>query len=120
MSGNPDPSAGSGQAVGTRLVADGRRYHGGVNATSRRQFLALLGATGLSAAVAHDGFAALLPASSPTPGHAQEPFTFLFLTDAHLQPELNGVIGTDMASTGDKMGEAHGTCSITTMARYRR
>src|SRR3984885_9535836 len=97
MSGNPDPSAGSGQAVGTRLVADGRRYHGGVNATSRRQFLALLGATGLSAAVAHDGFAALLPPSSPTPGHAQEPFTFLFLTDTHLQPELNGVIGTDMA-----------------------
>jgi Icc protein len=31
--------------------------------------------------------------AAPTP----EPFTFLFLTDAHLQPELNGVIGTDMA-----------------------
>ena len=26
-----------------------------------------------------------------------EPFSFLFITDAHLQPELNGVIGTDMA-----------------------
>jgi 3',5'-cyclic AMP phosphodiesterase CpdA len=27
----------------------------------------------------------------------QEPFTFLFVTDAHIQPELNGVVGTDMA-----------------------
>jgi 3',5'-cyclic-AMP phosphodiesterase len=68
-------------------------YHGVVNSASRRQFLALLGATGLSSAVTHDGFAALLPA----PAHVQEPFTFLFVTDAHLQPELNGVIGTDMA-----------------------
>jgi hypothetical protein len=59
-----------------------------MNSTSRRQFLTLLGATGLSAAVPRSVFAA--PAS-------QEPFTFLFLTDAHLQPELNGVIGTDMA-----------------------
>jgi Icc protein len=59
-----------------------------VNATSRRQFLTLLGATGLSAAVPSSIFAA------PPP---HESFTFLFLTDAHLQPELNGVIGTDMA-----------------------
>ena len=27
----------------------------------------------------------------------EEPFTFLFFTDAHLQPELNGVVGTEMA-----------------------
>jgi 3',5'-cyclic-AMP phosphodiesterase len=67
-----------------------------VNSTSRRQFLALLGATGLSAVAPRDGFAALLPAPGTASGHAQE-FTFLFLTDAHLQPELNGVIGTDMA-----------------------
>src|SRR5271155_3892698 len=60
-----------------------------MNSTSRRQFLTLLGATGLSAAVPRSLFAA--------PAAPQEPFTFLFLTDAHLQPELNGVIGTDMA-----------------------
>ena len=62
-----------------------------MNSTSRRQFLTLLGATGLSAAIPSPAFAALAP--------SQEPFTFLFLTDAHLQPELNGVIGTDMAFT---------------------
>jgi Icc protein len=60
-----------------------------VNATSRRQFLALLGATGVSAAVTPPLFAA---ATAP-----HEPFTFLFFTDAHLQSELNGVIGTHMA-----------------------
>ena len=60
-----------------------------VNSTSRRQFLTLLGAAGLSSAIPSSAFAAL--------GAPQEAFTFLFLTDAHLQPELNGVIGTDMA-----------------------
>src|SRR5271170_540478 len=59
---------------------------------SRRRFLSLLGATGVSAAVAPS----LLSASAP-PTKAQEPFTFLFVTDSHLQPELNGVVGTDMA-----------------------
>ncbi len=55
--------------------------------TTRRQFLTLLGATGLAAAAPSSLFAA----------PAAEPFTFLFLTDAHLQPELNAAIGTDMA-----------------------
>jgi 3',5'-cyclic AMP phosphodiesterase CpdA len=55
--------------------------------TTRRQFLTLLGATGLSAAIPSSVFAAA-PA---------EPFTFLFLTDAHIQPELNAAIGTEMA-----------------------
>jgi 3',5'-cyclic-AMP phosphodiesterase len=63
-----------------------------VNTTSRRRFLALLGATGAYAAVTPTLFAASAPHSP-----AQEPFTFLFLTDAHLQPELDGVAGTDMA-----------------------
>jgi 3',5'-cyclic AMP phosphodiesterase CpdA len=54
--------------------------------TTRRDFLALLGATCLASAAPRSLFAA-----SP------EPFTFLFVTDAHLQPELNGVIGTGMA-----------------------
>jgi len=60
-----------------------------VNTTSRRQFLALLGATGVSAAIPGAAFAA--------PATTAESFTFLFVTDAHLQPELNGVIGTEMA-----------------------
>jgi Icc protein len=58
------------------------------HSTTRRQFLTLLGAAGLSTALPHSAFAA--PVS-------HEPFTFLFVTDAHLQPELNGVIGTSMA-----------------------
>lgn len=53
----------------------------------------MLGATGLSAAVAPS----LLAAPAPVLGQVREPFTFLFVTDAHLQPELNGVVGTDMA-----------------------
>jgi Icc protein len=61
-----------------------------VRSTTRRQFLGLLGATGVSAAVAPSVFASPVPATV-------EPFTFLFVTDAHLQPELNGVVGTDMA-----------------------
>src|SRR5215467_13697648 len=64
-------------------------YHGQVNTTTRRKFLGLLGATGLSATLPSSAFAAFAP--------PQESFTFLFVTDAHLQPELNGVIGTDMA-----------------------
>jgi Icc protein len=59
---------------------------------SRRRFLTLLGATGVSASVAPS-----LLAAAATLTHAQEPFTFLFVTDAHLQPELNGVVGTNMA-----------------------
>jgi 3',5'-cyclic AMP phosphodiesterase CpdA len=56
-----------------------------VNST-RREFLTLLGATGLAAAAPRSLFAA-------TP----EPFSFLFVTDAHIQPELNAAVGTDMA-----------------------
>jgi 3',5'-cyclic-AMP phosphodiesterase len=55
--------------------------------TTRRQFLTLLGATGISAAITPSVFAA----------PSAEPFTFLFITDAHIQPELNAAIGTGMA-----------------------
>ena len=55
--------------------------------TSRREFLALLGAAGASAATP-----SLLAAPSKP-----EDFSFLFLTDAHIQPELNAAVGTDMA-----------------------
>jgi Icc protein len=54
--------------------------------TTRRDFLTLLGATGLAAAAPRSLFAA-------TP----ESFTFLFITDAHIQPELNAATGTSMA-----------------------
>jgi 3',5'-cyclic AMP phosphodiesterase CpdA len=54
--------------------------------TTRRDFLTLLGATGLAAAAPRSLFAA-------TP----ESFTFVFLTDSHIQPELNAAVGTDMA-----------------------
>jgi Icc protein len=61
-----------------------------MNTTTRRQFIGLLGAAGLSAAVSPSMFAA-------GPASRQKPFTFLFYTDAHLEPELNGVVGTEMA-----------------------
>jgi len=48
---------------------------------NRRNFLALTGATGLSLAL-----------GSNAPEHASN-FTFLFLTDTHLQPELNAAVG---------------------------
>lgn len=53
----------------------------------RRRFLTLMGAAGASAALP----GSLLAAPSP------EPFTFLFLTDTHIQPELDAARGTDMA-----------------------
>lgn len=55
--------------------------------TTRREFLTLLGATGLAAAAAPRALVAAAP----------EPFSFLFVTDAHIQPELNAATGTDMA-----------------------
>lgn len=62
-------------------------YHPSMQSLTRRHFLSLLGAS--AAAYTLPAFA--LPPAAP------EDFTFLFLTDSHLQPELNGVIGTDMA-----------------------
>jgi Icc protein len=57
--------------------------------TTRRQFLSLLGAAGLAAAASPRSILAA-PAST-------ESFSFIFLTDAHIQPELNAAVGTDMA-----------------------
>lgn len=57
-----------------------------VNTLDRRHFLSLLAASAAGAA---------LPATAaPTPA---EPFHFLFLTDAHIEPELNGTHGVDLA-----------------------
>lgn len=55
---------------------------------NRRRFLSLAAAATLAPTAL-----ALAPAPVRTP----ESFTFLFLTDTHLQPELNAVQGTDMA-----------------------
>jgi len=60
---------------------------------NRRDFLSLLSAATLAAAAPTQLFAATPAPRSKRP----EPFTFLFVTDAHLQPELNGVAGTDLA-----------------------
>lgn len=56
--------------------------------TSRRDFLALLAAAGAAAAAPSSLFAA--PSRT-------ESFSFVFLTDAHIQPELNAAVGTSMA-----------------------
>jgi 3',5'-cyclic AMP phosphodiesterase CpdA len=51
---------------------------------NRRHFLSLLGASAAASAM-------------PAVAAPMEDFRFIFLTDTHLQPELNGVVGTDMA-----------------------
>lgn len=55
---------------------------------NRRKFLALTGAAGLAAVAPASLFAG--PAAK-----APKAFTFLFLTDTHLQPELNAAAGCD-------------------------
>lgn len=55
--------------------------------TTRRQFLSLLGATGVAAAAP----------SSLLAAPAAESFTFIFFTDTHTQPELDAAKGTAMA-----------------------
>jgi 3',5'-cyclic AMP phosphodiesterase CpdA len=58
-----------------------------MNTMNRRHFLSLAGAA--AAATAIPAFAAPKP----------ESFDFIFLTDCHLQPELDGVHGTSLAMT---------------------
>lgn len=65
----------------------GKGYNNRVK-TTRREFLTLMGAAGAAAALPKPLFAA--PAKA-------EPFTFLFLTDSHIQPELDAAKGTSMA-----------------------
>jgi len=58
---------------------------------NRRHFLSLLGATAASAAL--NSPAPALAAFAPPP----QDFSFIFLTDTHLQPELDATHGTDLA-----------------------
>ena len=60
-----------------------------MSAFSRRHFLSLSAAAGASAA--------FLPSISADESNPSQEFTFLFLTDTHLQPELNGTAGCSMA-----------------------
>ncbi len=55
---------------------------------NRREFLSLAGAAGLVA------IAPSLPAAAQS---APQDFSFLFITDTHLQPELNAAAGCEMA-----------------------
>src|ERR1700734_1014734 len=54
---------------------------------NRRRFLAVTGAAGISAVMSPS-------LHSLAPAGAQD-FTFLFITDTHLQPELNATQGCD-------------------------
>jgi 3',5'-cyclic-AMP phosphodiesterase len=60
---------------------------------SRRSFVALAGAVGLAAALPIRNAAEVLDPKTGASGI--QDFTFLFLTDTHLQPELNAAQGTD-------------------------
>jgi Icc protein len=56
----------------------------------RRHFLSLLGAAGTVATLGHS------PVAQAEPASAQD-FDFIFLTDTHIQPELDATKGCDMA-----------------------
>ena len=58
-----------------------------MNTLNRRHFLSLAGAAAAASAI--PAFAAPKPAS----------FNFIFLTDCHLEPELDGIHGTSLAMT---------------------
>jgi len=60
---------------------------------SRRNFVALASAAGLAAAFPTRNLAEVLEPKASASG--VEDFTFLFLTDTHIQPELNAAQGTD-------------------------
>ena len=62
-----------------------------MSALNRRHFLSLLGATAASSA-----FAEAQAAPGPAKGQPED-FSFIFLTDAHIQPELDGVHGVKLA-----------------------
>ena len=59
----------------------------------RRHFLSLAGAAG--AAIAGDSLLAFAASSAPV--SAPQDFDFIFLTDTHIQPELDAARGCDMA-----------------------
>jgi 3',5'-cyclic-AMP phosphodiesterase len=62
-----------------------------VTTLNRRKFLALSGAAGVSATLRTP----LFGQNTAKPSSEAEDFTFLFITDTHLQPELNAAQGCD-------------------------
>ena len=64
-----------------------------MSSIDRRHFLSLLGAAGTAATLGNSSFAQaeLVPASVP------QDFDFIFMTDTHIQPELDAARGCDMA-----------------------
>ncbi len=60
-----------------------------VSTLDRRHFLSLLGASAAASALP-----VLAAPATPAPA---EPFSFLFLTDTHIQPELDATHGVDLA-----------------------
>ncbi|SEC15735.1 metallophosphoesterase family protein [Terriglobus roseus] len=63
-------------------------HYGGMGTLSRRHFLSLAAAAGAATAV---------PPASLLAQRSSQDFTFLHITDTHLQPELHGVEGCAMA-----------------------
>lgn len=63
---------------------------------SRRKFLTMTGAAGLSSVFRQSSFGQSggETAAKPSPSAAED-FTFLFITDTHIQPELNAAQGCD-------------------------
>src|SRR5271170_6584489 len=59
---------------------------------NRREFLLLTGATGISTAL---GTTSASAATADPANAGAEDFTFLFITDTHIQPELNAAQGCD-------------------------
>lgn len=64
-----------------------------MSSIDRRHFLSLLGAAGTAATLGGSPFAQAELAPAP----ASQDFDFIFMTDTHLQPELDAAKGCDMA-----------------------
>lgn len=68
-------------------------YIGDMANLNRRSFLTLTGAAGLSAALDIPAFGQ--PNEASAKATSVRDFTFLFITDTHLEPELNAAQGCD-------------------------
>src|SRR5271170_7068070 len=62
---------------------------------SRRKFLAMTGAAGLSTALHTPAFGQSAGGEAAAKSASTEDFTFLFITDTHIQPELDAAQGCD-------------------------
>jgi Icc protein len=101
------------------VAETGFGYDSDMSMMDRRSFLSLIGASATAAALPSTAYG------------VEESFTFLFLTDTHTQPELNAVVGTDMAMKrartiradfaiqgGDHIFDALGTAKPTVLRNF--